>query len=102
MRSPEGNFWVYVPSYAATREINTYTKKTLEWAPKQFVSNVHTIFYFLHYENVYMDDDKNDNLHTSTPCVNSSVYVLVMTSQSIVDNITMTRQLWRNHVKSDV
>ena len=49
-----------------------------------------------------MDDDKNDNLHTSTSCVTSSVYVLVMTSQSIADNIMMTRQLWRNHVKSDV
>ena len=46
MRSREGYFGVYVPSCAATREINT--KITLEWAHKQFVTRVHTLFYFLH------------------------------------------------------
>ena len=46
MRSREGYFGVYFPSCAATKEINT--KITLEWAHKQFVTRVHTLFYFLH------------------------------------------------------
>ena len=46
MRSREGYFDVYFPSCAATREINT--KITLEWVQKQFVTRVHTLFYFLH------------------------------------------------------
>ena len=46
MRSREGYFGVYFPSCAATREI--ITKITLEWAHKQFVTRVHTLFYFLH------------------------------------------------------
>ena len=45
-RSLECYFGVYFPSCAATREINT--KITLEWAHKQFVTRVHTLFYFLH------------------------------------------------------
>ena len=45
MRSRESYFGVYFSSCAATREINT--KVTLEWARKQFVTRVHTLFYFL-------------------------------------------------------
>ena len=44
--SREGYFGVYFPSCFATREINT--KITLEWGQKQFVTRVHTLFYFLH------------------------------------------------------
>ena len=36
----------FIPSYEATREINT--KTTLEWAQTQFVTVVHTSFNFLH------------------------------------------------------
>ena len=45
-RSQVGYFGVYIPSYEATREINT--KITLEWGQKQFVTRVHTLLYFLH------------------------------------------------------
>ena len=47
-RSQEGCFGVsfYFPSCEATREINT--KITLEWAQKQFVMGVHTLFCVLH------------------------------------------------------
>ena len=38
---------------------------------------------------------KNDDLHTSIPCLTRSVYTLLMTSQSIADDFTMTKQLWR-------
>ena len=42
---------------------------------------------------------KNDDLHTPSPCFTRSAYVLLMTSQSIVSDITMTRQLWRYDLK---
>ena len=45
-RSEEGYFCVYCPGCEASREMNT--KITLEWAQKQFVTRVHTLFYFLH------------------------------------------------------
>ena len=45
-RSREGYFGIYFPSCEATREVNN--KTTLEWAQKQFVTWVHTLFYFLH------------------------------------------------------
>ena len=41
-----GYFGVYFPSCEATGEMNT--KITPEWAQKQFVTRVHTLFYFLH------------------------------------------------------
>ena len=52
-------FGVYFPSCEATREINS--KITLELAQKQFVTRVHTLFYFLH-ESI--NDDKDDDLYT--------------------------------------
>ena len=45
-RSRDGYFGDYFPSCEATRELNT--KITLEWAQKQFVTRVHTLFYFSH------------------------------------------------------
>ena len=48
---------------------------------------------FLTWHNDSINDDKNDDLHTSSPCLTRSVFVLLVTSQSIVDDVTMTRQL---------
>ena len=91
---------VYFLSCEATREINT--KVTLEWAQKLFVPRVHTLFYFLHDITTIKNDDKNNNLHALTLCLTRWVYVLLMMSQSIVDDVTITRQLWRDHVNSDI
>ena len=44
MRSREGYFGVFPE--LLLREINT--KITFEWAYKQFVTKLHTLFYFLH------------------------------------------------------
>ena len=52
--------------------------------------------------NEYINDDRNDDLYTSSPCLTCSVFVLLMMSQSIVDDVTMTWQLWRDHVNSDI
>ena len=45
-RSREGYFGVYFPSCEATRKI--YTKMALEWAHKEFITRVQTLFHFLH------------------------------------------------------
>ena len=52
--------------------------------------------------NRSINDDKNDALYIWSPCLNRSVFDLLMTSQSIVDDVTMTRQLWRDHMNSDI
>ena len=57
---------------------------------------------FLTWHNESINDYKNDELYTSSPCLTRSVFVLLMTSQSIADDVTMTRQLWCDHVKSDL
>ena len=60
------------------------------------------IILFFTQQNVSINDDKNDDLYASSPCLTHSVFVLLMTSQSIADNFTITRQLWRNHVNNDI
>ena len=57
------------------------------------------IILFLIWHNEYIDDDKNDDLHTSSPCFTRRVYFLLMTSQSIADDVIMNRQLWRDNMK---
>ena len=88
-RSKEFYFGVYFPSCgAATRDMNTTI--TLKWAHKQVVTTVHTLFYFLHeVKNPYLPI-KNDDFHTSSPCLSHSVYTMLMASQPIADYITMT------------
>ena len=49
-----------------------------------------------------INDDNNDGLYNSSPCLTRSVFVLLMTSQSIADDVTMTTQLCRGHVNSDI
>ena len=60
------------------------------------------IILFLTGHNESINEDKKDNLYTSSPCLTRLVFVLLMMSQSIADDITMTRQLWCDHVNSDI
>ena len=85
-RSQEGYFGVYFPSCEAETICHECTY----------------IILFLTRHNESINDDKNDNLYTSSPCLTSSVFVLLMTSQSIADDVSMTRQLSRDHVNSDI
>ena len=62
----EGYFGVYFPSCEAKREINT--KITLEWAQKQFVTRVHTLFYFLH-DTTNPSVTTKMKIFTHCPCV---------------------------------
>ena len=59
------------------------------------------IILFLTWHNESISNNENDDLHTLSSFLTRLVYVLLMMSQSIADDITMTRQLWREHVKSD-
>ena len=59
------------------------------------------IILFLTRHTESINDDKNDGLYTSSPCLTRSVFVLLMTLQSITDDVTITRQLWCDHVNSD-
>ena len=48
------------------------------------------LFHARHNES--KNDDKNVDLYTSSPCLAHSVFVLLMTSQSIADDVTITKQ----------
>ena len=84
-RSREGYFGVYFPSFESetVRHESTY------------------IILFLTRNNESINDNKSDDLCTSSPCLTRCVFVLFMTSQSIADDVTMTRPLWRDHMNSD-
>ena len=60
------------------------------------------IILFLTRHNESINDDKKDDLYTSSLCLTRSVFVLLMTSQSIADDVTITRQWWCDHVNSDI
>ena len=51
------------------------------------------IILFFTGHNKSINDYKNDDLYTWSLCTTRSVFVLLMTSQSIADDITMTKQL---------
>ena len=56
------------------------------------------IILFLTRHNESTDDDKNDELYISSPCLTHFVFVLLITS----DDVTMTWQLWHDHKSSDI
>ena len=58
------------------------------------------LFLTRHLESI--NDDENGDLNTSPPCLTCSVFDLLMKSQSIADDVTITKQLWLDHVNSDI
>ena len=50
------------------------------------------IIYFFTRHNESIIDDKNGDPYTSSKCFTRSGFVLLMTSQSIADDVTMTRE----------
>ena len=89
-RSRKGYFCVYFPSYEATREINT--KMTLERAQKQFVTKVHTLFYFLHDITIHKWRWKRRSLH-----IDPVSHSLGLRS---ADDVTIDRW-WRHNNKTN-
>ena len=89
-RSREGYFGVYFPS--CEDQGNKYQNNTRLIA--ETVRHEGTcIISFLTRHNESINDYKNDELYTSSPCLTRSVFVLLMTSKSIADDVTKTRQL---------
>ena len=59
------------------------------------------IILFLTRDNESINDAKKTGSSRIIPCLARSLYVPLMTTQSIGDDVTMARQLWREHVTSD-
>ena len=60
------------------------------------------IILFLTWYNEFINYDKTDDLYTSSPCLTRSFFVLLVTSQSIANDVTMVKHLWRDHVNNDI
>ena len=57
---------------------------------------------FLTWHNVSINDDKNNNFITSYSCLTRSIFILLMTSQSIADDVTLTSKFWCDHMNNDI
>ena len=99
-RSREGYFGVYFPSCEATREINI--KNNTRVSAETVCHESTYIILFLTWHNESINDNKSDDLYTLSPCLTRLDFVLLMTSQSIADDVTTTWQLWRDHVNCDI
>ena len=60
------------------------------------------IILFLTEYNESINDDQSDDVHTWSLSLTRLVYILLVASQSIADDITITRQLWCKHMKIDL
>ena len=93
-----GLFWCLFPELQSNGG-NKHQNNT--WVSAETVRNESTyIILFLTWHTESINDDRNDNLSTLSQCLTRSVFDLLMTSQSIADDVTMTTQLWHNHVNS--
>ena len=93
-----GLFWF---AQLRINEGNKHQNNTLMSGETVRYENTYIIF-FLTQHNKSTNDNENDYLYTSSPRLTCSVFVLLMMSQPIVDDVTMARQLWRNHMISDI
>ena len=89
-RSREGYFGVYFPSCNEGNKHQYNIRVSAETVRHESAY----IILFLTRHNESINDDKNDDLYTLSPCPTLLGFVLVMTSQSIADDVTMTKQLW--------
>ena len=86
----ENNVCTWVTNSFSAHEGNKYKNNTR--VSTETVRDESTyIILFLARPNVSIIDDKNDDLYTSSPCLTLSVFVLLMTSQSIADGVIVTR-----------
>ena len=90
--------WCLFPELQSNKR-NEYQNNTRVITEKGCHESTYIIV-FLTWHTESINDDKNDDFYTSSPCLIRSGLVLLMTSQLIADYITMTRQLWRGHVNN--
>ena len=84
--SQEGCFCIYFSG-------NKYQNNTRVSAETVCHESTHNTL-FLTWHKEYINDNKNDDLYTSSPC-------LTLRFRS-ADDVTMTRQLWHDRVNSDI
>ena len=85
-----GLFWCLFPEFWRNKE-NKHQKNTQVSAETVRRESIYIILFHTRH-NEYTNNDKNDDLYTSSSCLTCSVFALLMKSQSIVDDVTMTRQ----------
>ena len=98
--SQEGYFGVLFPELQSNEWNNHQYNTRVSAETVQHKSKYIILFLIRHNDD--KNDYKNENFHTLTLCLTHWVYVLLTTSQSIVHDVTITRQLWRDHVDSDI
>ena len=86
MRSWQGYFGIYFLSCKATRYKTP--KLTVECINSLLWEYIQYITLFLTWHNESINDDKNNDFHTLTLCLTCTVYVLLLMSQLIADDIT--------------
>ena len=97
-----GLFWCLFPELCSNEGNKHQNNTRVSAAHKQFVTRVHTLFYFLHdITNPWITLKQGSSLRSSV-CLTRLLYVLLMTPQSMEDDVTMTTQLWRDNVTSDM
>ena len=92
----KGLFWCLFPELRSIKGNKQHDSTRVSAQTVHHESTYISLFLTRHNESI--KDDKNGDPHTSTPCLTRSVYILLMTSQSIADDVTMTEQLWRDRV----
>ena len=85
-----GLFWCLVPELRSNEE-NKHKNNT-RVSTETVRHEIAYIILFLIRHNDDKHDDKNDDLLTSTPCLSSWVCILLMTSQSLLVDVTITRR----------
>ena len=99
-RPREVYFGVYFPSCEGSGEMNTKNNTLVSAETVRYESTY--VILFLTWHNESINDYKTDDLYTSSSCLTRSVLVLLMMSQSIADDVTMTRQLWLNRMNNNI
>ena len=83
-----GLFWCLFPELRGN-EGNKYQNNTPVSAETVRHESTYINLFLTRY-NESINDAKNDDLYTSSQCLTRSVFVLLMTSQSIADDVKMT------------
>ena len=84
-------FWCLFPELQSNKGDKDQNNTPVSTETVRYKSTYIILFLTGHNESIY--DNKNDDLYASSLCHTCSVFVLLMTSQSIADDVTMTWQL---------
>ena len=84
-----GFFWCLFPELQNNEENNT---KKHSSERRNSLSRQYIPYFFFTWHNESINEDKSYDLYISSPCLTRSVFVLLVTSQSIADDVAMTSQ----------